>query len=164
MKKVLLSVAAMFVMALTIISCNNNSPKASADTFLNSLYHMDYAKAKTVSTEDTKKLLDMMEQFSSVLPDSSKESAKKIKVDIKDIKEEGDKATVTYATSENPNDQKLDMVKENGKWLVKWSKQDGANGGEMGDMPADEPVLSDTSGVPAAESTTPSSADTAMTK
>src|SRR5687767_1104197 len=125
MKKVLLSVAAMFVMALTIISCNSNSPKASADTFLNSLYHMDYAKAKTVSTEDTKKLLDMMEQFSSVLPDSSKASAKKIKVDIKDIKEEGDKATVTYVTSENPNDQKLDMVKENGKWLVKWSKQDG---------------------------------------
>jgi hypothetical protein len=97
------------------------------------------------------------------LPDSSKASAKKIKVDIKDIKEEGDKATVTYVTSENPNDQKLDMVIENGKWLVKWSKQDGA-GGEMGDAPTDEPVISDTSAVPAIESTTPSSADTAMTK
>jgi hypothetical protein len=162
MKKLLLSVAAMFVMALTIVSCNNNSPKASADTFLNSLYHMDYAKAKTVSTEDTKKLLDMMEQFSSVLPDSSKESAKKIKVDIKDVKEEGDKATVTYVTSENPNEQKLDMVKENGKWLVKWSKQDGA-GAEGGEMPAEEPVITDSAAVPATEPATPSSADSTVT-
>lgn len=144
MKKALLSIAAICLLAISITSCSNNSPKASADKFLTSLYHMEYAKAKEVATDDTKKLLDMMEQFSSVLPDSSKQSAKKIKVDIKDVKEEGDKATVTYVTSESPNEQKLDMVKQNGKWLVQWSKQDGGN--DMSDMPADEPVMDDSTG------------------
>jgi uncharacterized protein YxeA len=144
MKKALLSIAAICLLAISLTSCSNNSPKASADKFLTSLYHMEYAKAKEVATDDTKKLLDMMEQFSSVLPDSSKQSAKKIKVDIKDVKEEGDKATVTYVTSESPNEQKLDMIKQNGKWLVQWSKQDGGN--DMNDMPADEPVMDDSTG------------------
>src|ERR1044071_3726692 len=91
MKKLLLSLAATFVLAIAITSCNTNSPKAAADKFLTSLYHMEYDKAKEVATEDTKKMLDMMAQFSSMMPDSTKENAKKIKVDIKDVKEEGDK-------------------------------------------------------------------------
>lgn len=153
MKKALLSIAAICLLAISITSCSNNSPKASADKFLTSLYHMEYAKAKEVATDDTKKLLDMMEQFSSVLPDSSKQSAKKIKVDIKDVKEEGDKATVTYVTSESPNEQKLDMIKQNGKWLVQWSKQDGGN--DMNDMPADEPAMDDSTAAPATEATEP---------
>lgn len=160
MKKALLSIAAICLLAISITSCSNNSPKASADKFLTSLYHMEYAKAKEVATDDTKKLLDMMEQFSSVLPDSSKQSAKKIKVDIKDVKEEGDKATVTYVTSESPNEQKLDMIKQNGKWLVQWSKQDGGN--DMNDMPADEPAMDDsTAAPPATEATEPPAAEPA---
>lgn len=113
---------------------------------------MEYDKAKEVATDDTKKLLDMMEQFSSVLPDSSKANAQKIKVEIKDVKEEGDKAVVTYVTSESPNEQKLDMVKQNGKWLVQWSKQDGNN--EMNDVPEEEPVMDDSTAAatPAADS------------
>jgi len=148
MKKALLSLAAICVLALAITSCNNDSPKAAADKFLTSLYHMEYAKAKEVATDDTKKLLDMMEQFSTYLPDSNKQSAQKIKIDIKDVKEEGDKATVTYITSESPNEQKLDMVKQNGKWLVNWSKQDGGN---MNDIPSDEPVMDDSTAKPPAE-------------
>ncbi len=152
MKKVLLSIATICVLAISITSCSNNSPKASADKFLTSLYHMEYDKAKEVATDDTKKLLDMMEQFSSVLPDSSKANAQKIKVEIKDVKEEGDKAVVTYVTSESPNEQKLDMVKQNGKWLVQWSKQDGNN--EMNDVPEEEPVMDDSTAAatPAADS------------
>ena len=138
MKKALLSIAALCVLAISITSCNNDSPKAAADKFLTNLYHMEYAKAKEVATDDTKKLLDMMEQFSTYLPDSNKQTAQKIKVDIKDVKEEGDKATVTYVTSESPNEQKLDMIKQNGKWLVQWSKQDGGN---MNDIPEEEPVM-----------------------
>jgi hypothetical protein len=103
---------------------------------------MDYEAAKTVSTEETKKMLDMMAQFSSMVPDSAKETAKKIKVDIKEAKEEGDKATVTYTTSEDPSEKKLNMVKQNGKWLVQWSKQDTmgseSNTGETTEAPTGE--------------------------
>lgn len=160
MKKLLLSLAATFVLAIALTSCNTNSPKAAADKFLTNLYHMDYEGAKEVATEDTKKMLDMMAQFSSMMPDSTKENAKKIKVDIKDVKEDGDKATVIYTTSESTGEQKIDLVKQNGKWLVQYNKQD--TGGDMTDQPAEEPVMTDTTAVPA-DGTTPSSADTAVT-
>ncbi|MCD6064102.1 MAG: hypothetical protein K0R82_2013 [Flavipsychrobacter sp.] len=162
MKKLLLSLAATFVIAIALTSCNTNSPKAAADKFLTNLYHMDYEAAKEVATEDTKKMLDMMAQFSSMMPDSTKESAKKIKVDIKDVKEEGDKATVIYTTSESAGDQKIDLVKQNGKWLVQYNKQD--TGGDMTEQPMEEPGMTDTTAVPAdGTNTTPSSADTAVT-
>ena len=153
MKKVLFSLAVVSLLALSIVSCNSNSPKASADKFLTGLYHMDYEAATSVSTEETKKMLDMMAQFSSMVPDSAKETAKKIKVTIKDVKEEGDKATVAYTTSEDPTEKKLNMVKQNGKWMVQWSKQDtmggeGGNATEANQAPAEEPA-GDSSAVPA---------------
>ncbi len=161
MKKILSFVAAA-VLVITIASCGSNSPKASAEKFLNSFYHMEYKEAKEVSTEETKKVLDMIEQFSTMMPDSSKQSAKKIKIEIKDVKEEGDNATVTYTTSENTQEQKLTMKKENGKWLANYSKQDGGMGteGEATEPVTDEPVV-DSAAAPAADGTATPGADSA---
>jgi hypothetical protein len=71
-----------------------------------------------------KEMIDLMAQFSAMMPDSVKQAAKKVKIKIKDVKEEGDKATVTYSTSDDPAEKKLNMVKQEGKWLVKYSKMD----------------------------------------
>jgi len=144
MKKPLFFFSAIIVLAIGITSCNSNSPKSTADKFLNNFYHMDYKEAKTVATDDTKKVLDMIEQFATMIPDSQKQNAKKIKIDIKDVKEEGDKATVVYTTSESKQDQKLDLVKQNGKWLVKWSKQNDAEGETPAEGQTEEPGLTDT--------------------
>src|SRR5690606_19108182 len=106
--------------------------KAAADKFLTSLAHMDYEAAKTVSTEDTKKMLDLMAQFSSMMPDSVKTEAKKIKITVKDEKIEGDNATVTYTSSEDENktEHKLNLTKKEGQWLVVWNKDEGMGGGD----------------------------------
>lgn len=154
MKKVLFSLAAVMLFAMSLVSCNSNSPKASADKFLTGLLHYDYEAAKTVSTEETKNMIDMMAQFSAMMPDSVKQAAKKVKVNIKDAKEEGDKATVTYTTSDDPSEKKLNMVKQNGKWLVQYSKMD-TNGEENTNdatAPATEPSL-DTTVAPPADGT-----------
>src|SRR5690606_9619758 len=118
MNKLVLSIIALLAVAITFTACNSNSPKAAADKFLTSLAHMDYEAAKTVSTEDTKKMLDLMAQFSSMMPDSVKTEAKKIKITIKDEKIEGDNATVTYTSSEdeNKNEHKLNLTKKDGQW------------------------------------------------
>ena len=155
MKKLLLSLAATIVLTLGLTSCNSNSPKASADKFMTSLLHYDYEAAKSVSTEETKKMLDLMAQFSAMMPDSMKQAAKKIKVNIKDSKEEGDKATVTYTTSDDPTEKKMNLVKQNGKWLVQHNKVDDGTGTGTGsemDIPADEPV-NDTLTAPPADGT-----------
>jgi hypothetical protein len=152
----------LFASAASLVSCNQNSSKKVAEKFLNSFYHMDYKTAKEVSTEETKKVLDFMEQLSTVMPDSQKQQAKQIKIDIKDVKETGDKATVEYETSNTKGVQKLNLVKTSGKWLVNWSKQD-----EMGAeaQPAEEPQMSDTTAPPAQETIgVPTAADTAIQK
>ncbi|HTN47384.1 MAG TPA: NTF2-like N-terminal transpeptidase domain-containing protein [Flavipsychrobacter sp.] len=171
MKKLLLSIATLLVCAMSFVACKTDTPKAAAEKFLNGLYHMDYETAKSVSTEQTKGMLDLMAQFSTMMPDSAKTEAKKIKVTIKDEKIEGDKATVTYTSSEDGNkmERKLELVKggedakENkGKWLVAWNKDDGM-GGDAGqekpaDTPAEEPT--DTTVAPPADNI----ADTATAK
>ena len=171
MKRIFTSLIAVAALAVILVSCNTNSPKGVAEKWLTSFYHMDYEAAKEVSTEQTKSMLDMMQSFSAMMADSAKAEAKKIKVDVKDVKEEGDKATVTYTTSSTPTDQTLNMVKENGKWLVQFSKQDmGAGEQEETTEEGFNEAMSDTTGATTTETptdgatTTPSSADTAVAR
>jgi hypothetical protein len=124
MKKAILSVAAVMALAIILVSCKGNSPKASAEKWLNGFYHMDYAAAKEVSTEETKKQLESFEGMMGLMQQNAKDEAKKIKVDVKDPKVEGDNATVEYTLSNDPSPKTLKMVKQNGKWLAQWSKMD----------------------------------------
>src|SRR5690606_34701343 len=114
MKKIILSFTALLLASICFVGCSSNSPKASADKFLTALAHMDYEAAKSVSTDETKKMIDLISSFSSMMPDSAKAEAKKIKISIKDEKIDGDKATVTYTSSEDDNktEKKLDLVKK----------------------------------------------------
>jgi len=154
MKKLLSYVSIILAAAVIMTGCSKNSPKAVATTFLNSYYHLDYEAAKKVSTEETKNTLNMMQQLSATFfPDSMKKAAKDIKVNVMDVKEEGDKATVKYNTSTVPTEQQLHLVKEKGKWLVQWTKADqmnGAGGGAADSTGAEqEPAMSDSAAGPA---------------
>ena len=142
MKKYLL-LAAVAILSLTAItSCKNGgNPKDVANTWLVAFYHMDYEAAKKVSTDETKTLLAQLAQFSGMVPDSTKQQYKKITVNIKDVKENGDKADVTYTISDptskeaSDKDQMLHLVKQNNKWLVQFSKND-TMGGDDANGPA----------------------------
>ena len=136
MKKTVLSFVALLLLSLSIISCKN-SPKAVAKTFLTSLFQNDYEAAKKVSTKETQNMLSLMEELNSKVSDSAKKELMKVKVDIKSVTENGDKADVVYVTSENPKEQHLHMVKENGHWLAQWTKQDEMDGSDD-QSPADQ--------------------------
>lgn len=162
MKKVFLSIVAVFALAVTMISCSSNSPKASAEKFLNGLNHMDYEAAKSVSTDETKKMLDMMSQLTAMMPDSAKENAKKVKINVGKEEVNGDKATVSYTTSEDTTSRNLNLVKQNGKWLVQWSKNDNAGGeGENNaNMAPEAAPTTDTTATAAPAATEAPAADT----
>jgi len=145
MKKILIAIPAMLVLAFALLSCNSNSPKTVASTFLTSFYHMDYEAAKKVSTDETKKSLEALQSLSSMLPDSTKQEVKQITVTIKDVKENGDKASVTYITSKTPQEQTLKLVKQNGKWLSAWSKADAMGGDDNAGAGDNTPAGSDSS-------------------
>lgn len=157
MKKALLSVVAMLVMALTLVSCNGGGPKVNAEKWLNGFWHMDYASAKEVSTEETKKQLESYESITgSMMQPNAKEEAKKVKVNLKDPVIDGDHATVEYTLSgiEDNAPKTLKMVKQNGKWLAEWSKYEAGGGGLGNQLPGGEPAPAnptDTVSAPAAD-------------
>jgi Domain of unknown function (DUF4878) len=130
MKKVLVSFSTLLLIAVMSVSCNKNSPKDVASAWLTSFYHLDYETAKKTSTEDTKSLLATLQQFTSMVPDSNKKEMKNITVNVKDVKQVNDTSAVaTYTTSDNPGkDQSLNLLKQNGKWLVQFSKNDQMGG------------------------------------
>jgi len=139
MKKVLSSIFMVVVIAMTILSCGNKSdPKKVAASYLNALKKMDYETAKKFGTPETGKMLDMMSSFSGMMPDSIKDKAKDVKVEIKEAKEQGDKCVVSFTSSEKPGaEESLNLVKKDGKWLVNMTKDD--MGGGMGESaPAEE--------------------------
>ena len=70
--------------------------------------------------------------------DSLKEQAKNYKIEAKDEKIDGDKATVTVTNGEK-GEEKLDLVKKDGKWLVNMSKE-GMGAGEPAVAPVDGEV------------------------
>jgi hypothetical protein len=109
---------------------NANQPLFVAYKWLTRFFMMDFETAKSYSTEDTKNLIDQFAGVTNLMPDSSKQELMSIKVAVIDPKENGDKAVVTYATSDNPaKAQTLYLVKEKGKWHVQFSKDDAANSG-----------------------------------
>lgn len=155
MKKALLSVAALCLMAVVFTSCGGGNPKATAEKFLTGLYHMDYEAAKSVSTEETKKQVDNYASMMNIGGEKGKTEAQNIKVNVKDPVVNGDNATVEYTVSGAGNDDNiphtLRLVKVKGKWLAEWSKNDmfGGMGTEgMDQLPAegDNMMPDDTTG------------------
>ncbi len=147
MKSSLRPLLLLAFLSLMMVSCSKNTPKEVAKTWLTGFNHMDFEDAMKLSTLDTKNLLSSLEELTKGVSDSGKTEVKKIKVSIKDVKEEGDKAVVTYTSSDNPTEQKLNLVKENDKWLVQFTKTD-----LVGVMPKDEDLPVEET--PAADSTT----------
>src|SRR4051812_30439149 len=125
MKRVLQLCLGLLVAGIMMAGCNKGGPKDVANKWLTSFYQNDYETAKKYSTDDTKKFLSELNELFKILPDSSRKDLKKETVSIKDVKQDGDKATVTYATSTEPGkEQQLSLVKQNDKWLVQFSKED----------------------------------------
>ena len=159
MKKLVCSVAALFILAMGLVSCGGGSPKVSAEKFLNGLYHMDFAAAKEASTDETKKQVDGYEQMMGMMQQAAKDEQKKIKVEVMEPKVEGDKATVEYKLSNDPTVRTLKMVKKNGKWLAEWSKMDLGGAGGMNDnanggaQQGTQTMSTDTVAAPAADGT-----------
>jgi hypothetical protein len=146
MKKTLLSLMAVARVIVSMISCGSKSdPKGVALNYLNALKKMDYETAKKFGTPETGKMLDMISSFSSMVPDSIKDQAKNVKIEIKEAKEDGDKCTVKFSSSDKPDaEETLNLVKKDGKWLVNMTKDDMGGG-------ASEPASEEGSTPPAEE-------------
>jgi hypothetical protein len=121
MKRTLKFSAIALLAVVVLWACGGASgPKAVGESFLNAMAKGDIEGAKKFATKDAQESLGMM---------AASAEAKKTnpdKIEIGEIKEEGDKATLSY--KENGADKSLNLVKEDGQWKAAWTK----GGGDMG--------------------------------
>jgi hypothetical protein len=151
MKRLLQLCFALLLAGIMMVSCNKGGPKDVATKWLTSFNQMDYETAKKYSTDDTKKFLSELDELYKILPDSSKKEMKNVTVTVKDVKEDGDKAVATFTTSLDPGkDQQLSLVKQGGKWLVQFSKDDASE-----EMNPDDAEPADTTGAAPVQSDAP---------
>ena len=141
MKKAALRFISAMVLSVVLWGCNSNSPKSVADKFVNNVVHMKYDDAEASATESTKDILHTLKQFASTKPDSVLQSAKKITVTIIDVQESGDKAVVTFTTSKDKAEKKLNLVKKDEKWLVHLTKDDSIVNEYANDSPTPEDAV-----------------------
>lgn len=110
------------LMTLFTVGCSSDpqkkGPKETAEAFLLAMQHGDYEKAKEYCSEGTAKNLDLMETMSRIGANPAAES-----FEIKDVKEDGEYATVTYDQGKESG-KLLQLRRDEGKWVVVMSKND----------------------------------------
>lgn len=124
------------------------SPKAVAQKFITAIEDKKFDDAAALGTEDTKKAVQMLQSFASMMP----ADAKKKEFEFGEEKVDGDKATVSYKEKGTDKEQTVNLVKQDGKWLVSMSKEEmtGGSGSESAEPTA--PVDSAATAAPAADS------------
>ena len=145
MKKIALVALAAILFSIT--SCTGGDAEKVAEKWLTAFWHLDYDAAEEYSTKETADVLKLFKSLDDkVLSDSAMTEAKKVKVKIKNVAEEGDNATVTYSTSIIQEDQTIYLVKEKGQWLVQLTKEGvfGGDGNTYADPDTDPNVVADT--------------------
>ena len=139
MKRTLKFSAIALLAVVVLWACGGKgSAKEVGEKFLTAFAKGDIDGAKKFATKDAQASLDM------VAGTSEAKKANPDKIEIGEIKEEGDKATLSY--KENGTDKTLELVKEGGEWKAAWTKGGGDTGlDKLGDELGDamEGVLTD---------------------
>lgn len=124
MKKAFSGIVSVIALAVVLTGCNSNAPEPVAKKFLTSFWQMNYKEAKTVSTDATKQLIELLETTSARVPDSVIKKAKSINIEITKVEENGNNAVVHYKKSDDDISYRLNMVKKDDKWLANLTKND----------------------------------------
>lgn len=125
MHKILLGL--IFLTALLSTGCrsktNAGDPKAVLSDFFDALSKKDIEKARTLSTEDSKSMLDMIDMGLKMSKDTGTETKfDRSKLEIGEPKIEGDKAIVAVKEITSAQVMNYTLKKEKGAWKVAFDK------------------------------------------
>lgn len=122
MKKIIFAcLATLVVLAISCKSGGDGDPKAVLSSFFEALAKNDMAKARTLSTAESKSLLDMMEM---AMKTDAKETQKfnPAGMQFGEPKIDGDKATVPVKEMTSGETMNYTLKKESGDWKVAFDK------------------------------------------
>jgi hypothetical protein len=115
MKRTLKFSAVALLAVVVLWACGGSAgPKSVGESFLSAMAKGDIEGAKKFASKESQASLEMMAGTSDA------KKANPDKIEVGDVKEEGDKATLSY--KENGADKTLSLVKEDGAWKAAYSK------------------------------------------
>jgi hypothetical protein len=125
----LLAAGLMIPSACKTTKAKANSPEAVAVKFLKSLAAGDFTTCRELGNDNTDKMIDMLDVLKSLSKDKGADSlfnkTREIEVTVVKTVVDKDVAVVTYL-DEKGVPQTMDMVREDGKWLVDMKKENPA--------------------------------------
>lgn len=127
MKKILFAV--VLISGTLLFSCKSGGgdPKSVLSEFFAALSKKDMAKARTLATEDSKSMLDMMDMMPK--DNTSDSTFAENNLTYGEVKIDGDKATVPVTNKTDGETMNFTLKKEKGNWKVAFDKMSMMNMG-----------------------------------
>ena len=123
-----MTIGFVLVFSAFMFSCGGGSssnPQAVAEEFLTALSEQDYENAKELGTENTVQMISLIEGMAGMAGEAEGEDLDMSmdigEVEWGEVEVDGDQAVVHY-TAEG-QEEKLDLVKQDGKWKVEMKKE-----------------------------------------
>ncbi len=112
-------------MAITFAACHSakRSMEQTTADFLTALEKKEYNKAKKLGTQNTKQMLDLLQELARLAP-LSPDLGGKSNIDERKIncKKKGDKAVCDYCCNQAGAPDQVHLINVDGKWLVDMKK------------------------------------------
>ena len=115
-----LAVVAIVLVAFTACG-SSDSPEKVAEKFLSALGKKDFDGAKSLATKESQGTIDMVASISKMGVGQDNKEAKEPKIENIKCDTKENKSSCTYTS--DGQEQKLELLKENGKWLVSMKKE-----------------------------------------
>ncbi|QHS59492.1 DUF4878 domain-containing protein [Chitinophaga agri] len=100
-------------------SCKKSaSPQEVALNFMHAIQESNFDLARDYATKESQQVIQLYSFFDARRNDSEREKIKKAGIKVIETEENGDKATVTVLNSSSQQKERLQLVKENGRWKI----------------------------------------------
>ena len=109
------------LMSVSFTSCMKPNPEETASRFLKAVNERNYEMARRYSTEETGKLIDLLDRLSKLSEEPL--PSKRAEFEIISGNIEDDLATVRFREKGTATEQELELMKVDGEWLVNITKE-----------------------------------------
>ena len=118
MKKTLVCLLSCILLSMTLFvtSCGGPTPEKTVEGFINAMANGDIDAAEKYVTEDSKKIFALLKMAGT--DDMKEEMAELKKAKIKNVKLDGEKATVTLGADDEEDTADFNLVKVDGEWKL----------------------------------------------
>lgn len=119
--------AAFLFILVIITSCRlfgvdkKNSPEYVTKQFLTHFQKLEFDEAMEYGTENTKMMLRLFKSLSNMVPDSTRSQNDFSDAEVGKCTIEGNTAVCSYTA--NGKNQTIDLIKQDGQWLVDLKKE-----------------------------------------